>query len=417
MRLPTLAKRSLRAFQKRKNDMASVSKNKSGRVMIQFTFNGARKTISLGSMTLKRARKIAARVEAIVEAKLTATSLDPEAAEWLGEVGDEIHKKLVGVGITEPRQRSQLGPFLDGYIAGRTDVVGYTTRNLRDSAARLVEFFTATRDIATVTTADAKAFDVWLSARYADATRSRTVKRAKQFFTHAVESKLLRDNPFRKVKAGSQKNKARAFFITQEMLAKLLTACPSDLWRLRILLSRIGGMRCPSEHAKMKWDDINWELGRFTIHGKAKMDRIAPLFPELREQLDKAWDRSKEGDVFVLPRLSLTSLREGFEKIIRNAGLTAWPRLFHNLRASRQTELQAIFPGHVVCAWMGNSEQVAFDHYLMPTDADYARALQNALHSAAKSAAISVNQEVSSGIKSRAQVDENKADESGCSSD
>ncbi len=33
------------------------------------------------------------------------------------------------------------------------------------------------------------------------------------------------------------------------------------------------------------------------------------------------------------------NLRTTFEKIVRRAGLTTWPRLFHNLRASRETEL------------------------------------------------------------------------------
>jgi len=38
------------------------------------------------------------------------------------------------------------------------------------------------------------------------------------------------------------------------------------------------------------------------------------------------------------------NLRTTFEKIIERAGLTQWPRLFHNLRASRETELVERFP-------------------------------------------------------------------------
>jgi hypothetical protein len=33
--------------------------------------------------------------------------------------------------------------------------------------------------------------------------------------------------------------------------------------------------------------------------------------------------------------------------------------LFHNLRASRETELAAVYPMHVVCAWIGNTERIA----------------------------------------------------------
>jgi hypothetical protein len=44
-------------------------------------------------------------------------------------------------------------------------------------------------------------------------------------------------------------------------------------------------------------------------------------------------------------------------------------------------------PAHVVYAWLGNSREVAQDHYLMVTEDDYERAanraLQNPVHSSA----------------------------------
>ena len=49
-------------------------------------------------------------------------------------------------------------------------------------------------------------------------------------------------------------------------------------------------------------------------------------------------------------------------------GLFAWPDLLKNLRKTRQTELTNHFPQHVVCAWLGNSEKVAEQHYLHVTD-------------------------------------------------
>ena len=65
-------------------------------------------------------------------------------------------------------------------------------------------------------------------------------------------------------------------------------------------------------------------------------------------------------------------------KIIRRAGLDPWPKLWQNLRASRQTELEEQFPSHVVCQWMGNSQQVARKHYLQVTDEHYAEAVEGA---------------------------------------
>jgi hypothetical protein len=56
------------------------------------------------------------------------------------------------------------------------------------------------------------------------------------------------------------------------------------------------------------------------------------------------------------------------------AGVSGWPRLFHSMRASRQTELQREFPLHVVCSWLGNSPRIAQQSYLLVTEDDFAKA-------------------------------------------
>ena len=48
--------------------------------------------------------------------------------------------------------------------------------------------------------------------------------------------------------------------------------------------------------------------------------------------------------------------------------VSGWPRLFHSMRASRQTELQREFPLHVVCSWLGNSPRIAQQSYLLVTE-------------------------------------------------
>ena len=56
-----------------------------------------------------------------------------------------------------------------------------------------------------------------------------------------------------------------------------------------------------------------------------------------------------------------------------NLLLDAW----HNLRSTRQTELDDRFPGHVVSPWLGNCEATARKHYFRTTDAHFADAAQN----------------------------------------
>ena len=50
-----------------------------------------------------------------------------------------------------------------------------------------------------------------------------------------------------------------------------------------------------------------------------------------------------------------------------------WPKLFQNLRSTRETELADQFPIQVVCEWIGNTEAVAAKHYLQVTEDHFAK--------------------------------------------
>ncbi len=134
-----------------------------------------------------------------------------------------------------------------------------------------------------------------------------------------------------------------------------------------VALSRFGGLRCPSETISLTWQDVDWERGRFLVHSPktehhdGKGERWVPIFPELRPYLEAVFDEAEPGTVHVITckRDTTMNMRTRLAKIIRRAGLTPWPKLFHNLRASRQTELSDMFPAHVVCSWLGNTEAVA----------------------------------------------------------
>jgi integrase len=193
-------------------------------------------------------------------------------------------------------------------------------------------------------------------------------------------------------------------FVSREDAQKVLAACPDVQWKLLFALSRYGGLRCPSEHLMLRWADVDWEKNRMLVHSPKteRHDggdcRFVPLFPELRPYLLDAFSQAEEGAEHVINRCrdSRTNLRTQMERIIKRAGVAPWPKLFHNLRSTRQTELTEKFPSHVVCAWLGNSRAVAQDHYLQVTDAHFAAAVsmpkhppeqaaQNAAHSTAVS--------------------------------
>ena len=90
-----------------------------------------------------------------------------------------------------------------------------------------------------------------------------------------------------------------------------------------------------------------------------------------------------------------------------SAGVRPWPRLFHNLRASREAELMRDHDLAMVCKWIGNSPAVAAKHYATSQDliADFRRAagLGEAQQEAQESVAVSDGQEVAA-----AKTDEQK---------
>jgi hypothetical protein len=78
-----------------------------------------------------------------------------------------------------------------------------------------------------------------------------------------------------------------------------------------------------------------------------------------------------------------------FGRIVRRAGVEPWPRLWHSLRASCESDLAQSFPLATVTKWLGNTPSVALRHYVDPTEAAFDRAANwiPATESGAKSGA------------------------------
>ena len=174
----------------------------------------------------------------------------------------------------------------------------------------------------------------------------------------------------------------------------MLDACPNHHWRTIVALSRFGGLRCPSEALSLRWQDVDWGSERIIVqspkteHHPGKGSRTIPLFSELRPILEEAFEIAPDGAEYVVGgeyrKSSLTAsgwrncnLRTQFLRIVKRAGLQPWPRLFHALRASRETELAKEYPIHVFTAWLGNTPRIALKHYLQVTDEDFERAAES----------------------------------------
>ena len=89
-----------------------------------------------------------------------------------------------------------------------------------------------------------------------------------------------------------------------------------------------------------------------TEHHEGRAEPSVPTFPEFRPYLMDVFEQAEAGTTYVITRYrdKNANLRTQLKRIIRKAGLMTWPRLFHNLRSTRQTELTERFPTHVVAA-------------------------------------------------------------------
>jgi len=109
-------------------------------------------------------------------------------------------------------------------------------------------------------------------------------------------------------------------------------------------------------------DSVDWEMNRMSSpepkveHHEGRGIRSCPIFPELRPILDEAFEifGDKSEYVVAAPQYRAAAntamgwknanLCSEMTRLLQRAGVSGWPRLFHSMRASRQTELQREFP-------------------------------------------------------------------------
>ena len=378
--------------------MASIGRDQNGNRRILFCApDGKRKTIRLGRVSQRLAEGIKLRVEQLLEAKQLNRPMESELSQWVSNLEPRTAKRLAAVCLIakpEARVAATLGPFLKAYIDGRVDLKP-ATKIVRGQVIRdLKQFFGESRDVETITPGNADDFKQWLIGRkLAPTTIHKRLQSARSFFHAMRRRKLIDENPFDEVKLAATGMKDRQQFISREEITRVLDACPDHHWRAIVALSRFGGLRCPSEVLSLRWQDIDWKANRIVVqspkteHHAGKESRIIPFFPELLPVLLESFDLAPDGTEFVVDAKfrkaamgaagwMSVNLRTTFGKIIKRAGLQLWPRMFHNMRASRETELVETYPVQVVTSWLGNTPSVALRHYLMTTEKHFEAAVR-----------------------------------------
>ena len=360
---------------------------------IQWCENRRRYTIHLSSRTYRRktVERFKEMVETLVYYRKNGTHVpDKAVASWLTTAPGELQSKLAKVGLINVTKSKTCQELWDTFMKHKTDIKPKTHRLYRSSQRVFCETFSPSEPIEKITADRCLDWKTSLFARFATAGVTGHVKVAKMVFEWAFDQGWIPRNPLKKIPNGSFINREHDRKVSMEEYAKLLDACPNQEWRTIIALARIGGLRCPSELQQLRWSDVHWTKNRFLVHSpktehhEGHEERIVPLFPELRTELERHSSQNETRvSEFVIEHFQNTSwnLYSPFQTIARRAGLTDINRPFDNMRMSRSNEVERKFGSKMESLWIGHSEKVMKKHYLVLEDEDYAKATEVSLES------------------------------------
>ena len=387
--------------------MASLSKDRGkGGTLYRLLFkspDGERKSIRLGAVTAKQAVSILGHADHLERCAFDGSAPPTATSAWLDTtIGKDLRAKLVAKGLATAKVDDSvltIGQLVAQFQASARwkALKPASQRNKSRSFVAIVHHFGGDVGIDSITVTAAKDFYAAMILPKADggfgfakSTANLVASCAYTLFNHAIEDEKLARNPF-KVLPRSARKGANANVSHADSLV-VLDAMVGTEDRLLFGLARWGGLRMPSEPSVLKWSDVDWERERFLVHSSKTErhegceSRWVPIFHELKQLFQERWDEADEGEVYVLPsyaKAATWKAKNTLRGAFRRTGLS-WSRMWHSLRATRQTELTARFPAHVASAWLGNTEAVARKHYLMVTDDDF-KAAQKAAQTASAS--------------------------------
>lgn len=322
------------------------------------------------------------------------------ALAWVATASDDTHERLVKFGLAAPRaaKTASVVITLGGLVEAYQRRPGWqklkpTTQKSSARAFRLLcQHIDPTTPIGEVKKTAARDFYDSLTLDrgkggmgFAESTANIVASIVSTLFNFAIEGDLIEANPFVKLPRGTVRGNNVDVSLADSL--KVLDEMRSTEDKLLFAMARWGGVRTVSEQRGLRWGDVDWERGRIMIRSpkterhKGKATRWIPLFPEILPHLEARYHEAADGDEFILPKYCLADNSKATTTLIsaiKRAGLEKWPRVWHSLRATRQSELAKEYPAHVVAAWLGNSMEVAQKHYLMVGDDQFEKATRKA---------------------------------------
>jgi len=316
----------------------------------------------------------------------------PEAAvaAYFAGLSDRLYGRLVEHGLLPKREHDRpIVEWIEEHHAreAKRKMATEGTREVWGRALRHARIHFGRRLLSSLDAQDGAGFREYLlgcNGRIGDTMAEATVRKMCGVVSSAIKAArkigLVSCDPFEEVPKAAGPNRGREVYLSVQDADRLLAACDPEL-RVLVALARFGGLRVPSEIANLRWSDVEWDhpaalrVESPKTRRLGKESRVVPISTRLQEVLLEAHSRSREADGFILPTLR-THTNPGMRlaRAIEAAKVKPWPRPFHTLRASCETDWYAAEGLAAAAAYAGNSPRVATNHYIRPTDASFRRA-------------------------------------------
>lgn len=350
-------------------------RERSGVMSVRVTTPIGRREITIGKVDIQSARSVANNIRRLAEFENINMPLDPRLVEWWSGTGQDLRARVRRAGLMGAQiDNVTFDDALNRWLARRKSISRQIDKMIRTADAA----WPREKPLRSFGAEDGLAFRKVLETQgWSESTVNRICRSAKGVFKLAIHDGVRIENPFADIATGDVINRDRQTFVEPEWIARMMKKANHN-WKARIMAGRWLGLRAPSELNALRIRHFNLERRTVTIPRCKTAERVVPLFPEIYDFI--VWyvrtvHGCKGNHRFVTVIESNSNWRRDIKSIQRRAGVTPWPKPWNNMRSTRQTELvDAGFPEHVVCAWLGNSPTVGRSNYLQVTAEHMARA-------------------------------------------